>query len=133
MDSPLCGDVRLLALHRCLAAEGLDVPAQVPVGFDLDKYVTQGAFGWGQGDCIRLEAVFSSEAGSHLYETPLSTDQVIETQSDGQLRVVAMVRATQQLTWWLLAFGDAVEVLAPQGLREAIAVKAKGMAARYAT
>ena len=35
--------------------------------------------------------------------------------------VTATVRDTEQLRWWLLAFGDLIEVLAPNLLRSAIA------------
>ena len=68
----------------------------------------------------------------HLQETPLSEDQVIEHMQDVRRQVSATVLETRQLVWWLLGFGDGVEVLAPQELREQIIGKVKRLADRYA-
>jgi len=125
-------DIRLLALHRIQDASLLNSPAVAPDGFDLDTYLSSGAMGWSPNKPIQLVAAFSADAGAHLQETPLSEDQVIEHMPDGRLRVIATVLETQQLLWWLLGFGDSVEVLAPKGLREQIIDKVRRLADRYA-
>lgn len=57
-------------------------------------------------------------AAEHLYETPLSMDQVITPdKQDGWVRVEATIRDTSQLRWWLLGFGEQVQVLRPSSLR----------------
>jgi predicted DNA-binding transcriptional regulator YafY len=126
-------DVRLLALHRMQAAAMQESrPASSPPGFSLDDYLASGILGWNQGGEIRLEVLFEPEAGTHLLESPLSADQASHTEPDGRLRVTATVRQTQQLLWWLLGFGAAVEVLAPASLRNAIGEQLKLAAGRYA-
>ncbi len=65
---------------------------------------------------IELEALFDADAAFHLRETRLSEDQVLTDQPDGRVLVKARVRDTGELRWWLLGFGDAVEVLRPEGL-----------------
>jgi predicted DNA-binding transcriptional regulator YafY len=124
-------DVRILALHRMLSAELHDEPSQRPVEFSLDAYITSGAFGFGGEETITLEAIFMNPAGDHLYETPLSTDQVLEPQANGLLKVTATVVNTEQLRWWLLGFGGRVEVLGPSQLREAIAQSVQSAADIY--
>lgn len=124
-------DVRLLALHRIRSAELLASAAERPHGFDLDVYISGGAFGWGPGQPIHLEAAFTPQAGSHLEETPLAGDQTLDTLPDGRLRITAGVLLTQQLEWWLLGFGDAVEVLAPPALRARMAARLREAARRY--
>lgn len=111
---------RILVLHRVISAELLDLPIQDSAEFDLDSYLANGAFGWGEGELIRLEALFTQGAGNHLYETPLSSDQKISVESDGRLRVVANLPFTKQLQWWLLGFGNGVEVIGPERLRDYI-------------
>ncbi|HKT81842.1 MAG TPA: WYL domain-containing protein [Vicinamibacterales bacterium] len=59
-------------------------------------------------------------------------DQRIGAKVNGRVRLRATVADTPQLRWWLLAFGDAVEVLGPAPLREWFAETTTGMAARYA-
>lgn len=124
-------DVRILALHRFRYAELLGESSQRPAGFSLDGYIASGAFGFGGEETIRLEAVFKNPSGDHLHETPLSVDQVLSTQNDGHLKLTATVVNTEQLRWWLLGFGERVEVVAPAHLREAIAQSAQALADVY--
>jgi predicted DNA-binding transcriptional regulator YafY len=90
-------DVRQFAMHRFQKAEILDEPAQQPPGFDLDEYIAAGAFGFGDGRKIRLEALFSRDAVEHLYETPLSPDQVLRPQNKECIKLIATVPNTLQL------------------------------------
>ena len=111
-------DIRLLAVHRIQSAQGLDKPATTPKNFNLAKYIREGAFGFGESGEIKLLVRFSTTAGEHLRETPLSLDQQIEADLPDWVRVQATVPNTAQLRWWLLGFGNQVEVLAPVSLRE---------------
>jgi predicted DNA-binding transcriptional regulator YafY len=124
-------DIRMLAMHRVKSAEMLEDPANLPNGFDLDDYISSGAFGFGGKETISLEAVFTNPSGNHLYETRLSTDQVITPLDHDRLKVTATVVNTEQLRWWLLGFGERVEVLAPLELRESIAQTATALANLY--
>ena len=105
--------IRLFALQRFNSAELLKSEAIIPTDFNLDNYLETGALGFGQGETIRLKALFTKAVGEHLYESKLSVDQVISEVDDGRLCVEATVKHTQQLVWWLRGFGDAVEVLEP--------------------
>jgi predicted DNA-binding transcriptional regulator YafY len=120
-------DIRTLAMHRMKSAELRDEQAKRPKGFDLDVHIASGAFGFGGEQTVTLEAVFTKQAGDHLYETPLSADQNITALDDGRLRVTAKVVNTEQLRWWLLGFGERVEVVAPSELRKSIAQTAKDL------
>lgn len=124
-------DVRMLAMHRMKSAEMLEDQVNRPDGFDLDAFIASGAFGFGGNETITLEAAFVKPAGDHLYETSLSKNQVITPLDDGRLKVTATVVNTEQLRWWLLGFGERVEVLAPLHLRESIAQTAKSLASIY--
>lgn len=124
-------DVRLLALHRILSAVSLDKPVDYPKDFDLDRYIACGALDFGSGGKIRLEAVFTSDAAEHLHETPLSANQVIRPVGGERVKVTATVHDTPQLSWWLLGFGEQVEVLKPKHLRESLATSAETMSKLY--
>lgn len=124
-------DICMFDLHRFRKAERLEEPVQRPSDFDLDHYIASGAMGFGDGKKIKLEAIFTREAAEHLYETPLSEDQALRPQNKNYTKLIATVANTPQLTWWLLGFGDAVEVLAPSKLRSAIASTALAMSRRY--
>lgn len=126
-------DIRQLALHRIRSAVQTSEPINRPIGFALDAYIDSGAFGILEGDSnLRLVATFDSEAAAHLYETPISKDQTLEKQESGSVKLTATVKDTLELVWWLLAFGDQVEVLAPEKLRKRISSKIKAMSKKYA-
>ncbi|MDQ6958216.1 MAG: WYL domain-containing protein [Mariprofundaceae bacterium] len=124
-------DIRLLALHRIQTAELLDKLSTVPLGFDLDAYIASGELDFALGGGVQLKALFSADAAFHLGERPLSDDQTIAEQDDGRMLVTATVQETSELRWWLLGFGDQVEVLEPFALRDYFAEIASNMASAY--
>lgn len=111
-------DIRMFALHRIQSAQVLGTPAKIPENFGLAEYIRQGAFGFEESGEIKLALRFTTPAAEHLRETPLSVDQLIEPDRLGWVRVVASVPDTAQLRWWLMGFGDQVEVLEPANLRD---------------
>jgi predicted DNA-binding transcriptional regulator YafY len=125
-------DVRTLALHRVQQAELLYEAARAKPGFDLDAYIATGQFGFLTGEPVVLRATFSRAAGEHLYETPLSGDQVLTAGAGGAIALVATVASTRSLVWWLLGFGDGVVVQEPLELREEIRDTVARMAVAYA-
>jgi len=113
-------DPRHYAIHRFLKVEILEDDVSVPDGFDLDDYLEQGSFWYGSANRkIFIELAFEQFTGSHLLETPLSQDQEVIEQP-GKLIIKATVNDSQQLRWWILGFGEKVEVLQPDTLREEI-------------
>lgn len=126
-------DVRLYPLHRFERAVGEDGPRREPPGFDLQKYLAEQnglGFATGRGD-IRIRLLFRDHSGDHLLETPLSNDQVTKECGEGELEVVATIPETSQVVWWILGFGEYVEVLEPAALREQVGRSAEGVVARY--
>ena len=111
-------DVMLLVLHRMRSPRLLEKPVTKPAGFTLREYVASGELQFQeQPGTIKLVALFDSYASAHLIETPLSSDQRVKVTRDDRRRVEATVQDTQQLRWWLLSFGDNVEVVKPKWLR----------------
>jgi predicted DNA-binding transcriptional regulator YafY len=125
------GDTLQLVLHRMHEVELLDEAAIQPEGFSLQAYIQASHFDYPADGQIRLEALFEPAAAQHLAETPLSDDQQSHLMADGRVRIRATVMDTQQLRWWLLGFGDQVEVAAPAPLRATFAAIARRNAERY--
>ncbi len=109
-------DIRQLAMHRIRGAALTDAQVTAPKQFDLDRYIAEGEFHYPVGPMIRLEAKFNRGAAAHLYESPLSDDQVITDLDENNVLVTGSVRDTEQLHWWLMGFGGLVRVLKPKGL-----------------
>ena len=124
-------DIRTLALHRVSSAKKLDTPARIPPDFNLRQFIGQGAFDIIEdGQLMKLEVRFAPEAAQHLLETPLSKDQEF-IQEDESVLIKATVANTQQLRWWLRAFGEQIEVIQPRDLRREFSRTAKAMRRRY--
>jgi predicted DNA-binding transcriptional regulator YafY len=125
--------VKTLALHRVRQADMLYEPARRPPGFDIDRFIASGEFGFRTGAPIVLRATFKRAIGEHLYETPLSPDQMLEAREDGTLALTATVAATRTLVFWLTGFGPNVVVHEPAELRAEMKEIAMEMAAVYSS
>ncbi len=124
-------DIRLMTLHRMSDAEKMDVPVSVPKGFDLDAYIAAGELDFVEGGEVHLKAKVSREVAYHLEERPLHPDQSLTEQGEGEWLLEASVQDTSELRWWLLGFGDNVEVLQPVDLRDYFSDVAQRMYSLY--
>ena len=109
-------DIKHLPLHRFSEVTVLKQERRVPEGFDLDRYLYESrAFDIPDpsGHIVQLVVRFNEDAAYHLYESPLSDDQVIQPDGEGWVRLTATVLNTEQLWWWLRGFGDQIEVIQP--------------------
>ncbi len=120
---------RHLALHRFKHCDLLDKDVVISADFNLDEYLAAGSFEYGknENETIKLKVLFSDRVGHHLLEIPLSEDQKTSEFGDDQLQVEATVKNSAQIRWWLLGFGDVVEVLEPKELREEFAEIAENL------
>jgi predicted DNA-binding transcriptional regulator YafY len=123
--------LRKFAMHRIQSVIALDEPVKIPSGFSIDEVIASGEFGFGDGKQIKLEAVFHHGVGDHLFETPISADQILTDLGDGKVKLNATVANTQQLIWWLLGLGDGVEVAKPLALRKKMVDEIDKMSQRY--
>jgi predicted DNA-binding transcriptional regulator YafY len=126
-------DLKQCALHRFTSAQLTDDPVQPLKGFSLKRYIEEeGAFGYPVSNrSIALKARFESKAAHHLNEASLADDQQLQADGDCHTILTATVPDSQEIRWWLLGFGDQVEVLAPKSLREEFAETTRKLAAYY--
>lgn len=111
-------DLRLMTLHRMSQAEKMDVPSTVPTGFDLDAYIAAGQLDFSEGGEIQLKMRVGAQVAYHLAERPLDEAQTLTEETEGTWLLQTTVQDSGELRWWLLGFGDQVEVLEPSALRE---------------
>lgn len=127
-------DIKQFALHRFESAEVTKDDAMEYFGFDLQKYIKQGQFEYliEEEKTIKLKLVVSEQIAFHLTESPLAENQTIKPEKDtGRLILRAEVKNTQQLRWWLMSFGDGVEVISPNSLREEFKKTTRALMNKY--
>lgn len=126
-------NIRQLVLNCIVAAQVTETPSRAVAGFDLDRYIAEGGFGWqlDGGAPIRLVARFDRAVASPFVERPLDRNQRVVDIDDNNVELVATVPDTQELRRWLLDFGAHAEVLAPASLRDELKAVIAGMGRRY--
>lgn len=117
---PWAQDVTLMALQRFSAVRQTERKIRPPRDFDLDQFIESGALGFGDTSVQAVHVRFYAGAGAHLEETPIHADQILKIRDNGEIDLRVTVPVTEQFKWWLLGFGDRVEVLAPNALRQEI-------------
>ncbi len=124
------GDARHYALHRIKTALRINEAAKRVVNFDLDSYAEETFRYPVSPSLVPLKLRMDAKAAYHLAERPLSDDQLLSISED-VAEISATVADTDELRWWLLGFGEQVEVLGPKKLRDEIRRRVRAAAAQY--
>lgn len=131
---PDFGSPYLLALHRMLSAQimlGYSCPADTAKRFDDYVNRDQELSFPHETSTIELKFAMTRRIALHLLERQLSNDQKVVEEDEDNIIFTATVVHNQELEWWLLGFGDDVEVLEPPELREFMAIHAANLANYY--
>lgn len=124
--------IKQFALHRFVKAEMAKTQSRVPSGFSMDNYLQDHAFDYPRtAGTMLLKARFSKYAINNLMESPLSRDQEVICENGNSSLLTATVRDTQQLRCWLMGFGDQVEILEPEALREEFRIVSRNLYTIY--
>jgi predicted DNA-binding transcriptional regulator YafY len=125
-------DLRQFALHRIHHAECLDTSARAYDDFKIDSYIRQDLNTTAPIEQVELVADVSPQIAWLLGETPLSSQQSLETlaNSDWQ-RLRAIVPNDQETRWWVFGLGENVRVWEPQHWATEIKERAAQISAIY--
>lgn len=116
------GAIRLFRSDAIASAVVTGEPFVRDADFDLQNFANR-AFGAFQTDSEYGEVVwrFAPEAVRQAREFEFHPGQVFEDQPDGSLIVRFKAAGHLEMCWYLYAWGDKVEVLAPEVLRNMVA------------
>ena len=124
--------IRHLPLHRFKTAKANGETSIEPENFDIDDYLEKESLSFLRTEKkLKIELLFKGNAGFHLTETPVSKDQQYKEEKNGKIRISGTVADTEQLRWWILGFGENVEVIKPKILRDEISNRIKLVSAIY--
>jgi predicted DNA-binding transcriptional regulator YafY len=123
---------RTFHLGRILSAETLDEHFSVPRGFTIERYLGNA---WHmipeKGPDSEVVVRFSKLVAKNVAEVHWHKTQRLVWRNDGSLDFHATVSGINEISWWILGYGDQAEVLAPAELRQKIAERVRRMAATY--
>lgn len=110
--------IRTFKIERIQSIELLDEQYRVPDKFDANEYLGSS---WGivaEGKVKTIKLRFAPNIARIVEETIWHPSQIVERQSDGSVIMTLRITDTIELHSWLLGWGEKVEVLEPEELRQ---------------
>jgi len=92
-----------------------------PTDVDLDDYFGQAWNMIPEGQIHDVHLRFSSKVAGNVAEVQWHNSQHVEWRDDGTIDFHVSVDGLGEITWWILGYGDQVEVVRPKELRQRIA------------
>lgn len=127
----LRNEVRTFGVDRIRNLRVLDDHFKYPKDWDLEEYLKRG---WAlQADAEPEEVVlrFDKSIAPWIIDCKFHPLQKMTRQRDGSVLFKVTVAGVAEIQHWVLSFGDKVEVLSPDSLRDAVAAASRRMAAMY--
>ncbi len=130
--SSLHRTTRTFNVGRILDLEVLDASFQIPRGFSIERYLRNA---WHlipePGPDQKVAIRFEKMVAQNVAEVAWHKTQEVTFNDDGTLEFQATVSGLNEISWWILGYGDQAEVLRPAKLRRMVAERAKRTAQRY--
>jgi predicted DNA-binding transcriptional regulator YafY len=120
-----------LALHRMQQSMVLSTKARRLSGFRLEDYARESLFDLNRSGAVKLHLKVRGRLARYLVENKLGPDQTMTDLEDGWSEVRVTANDASPLRWWLLSWGDKVEVLGPAPLRREFGKIFKELASNY--
>jgi proteasome accessory factor B len=95
--------------------------------FDLAEYIGCAWSMVPEGKMYHVRLRFAPKVANNVAEVQWHKTQKVARNPDGSAIVDFRVDGLSEITWWILGYGDQVEVLSPAELRETIANIARKM------
>lgn len=114
------GDPRTWRLDRLSEVAVLDRPAAPPVDFSLAAYVDR-SFGIYQDEVEAVRLRVRPHGAEEALGWRFHSTQEITPQSDGAVLITFRASGMRELAWHLFSWGDKVEILGPQRLKDIMA------------
>ncbi len=116
----LRNDVRMFAVDRILSMTVTNHPCQMPLGFDVEKFVGTALVVMIGGKQIEVELRFDRKTSAWAKDRVWHPSQKATVDRKGCLTLVLQVADTPELVGWILSFGPGVRVLRPDFRRHRV-------------
>lgn len=116
-------------LHKCIRTFKLNRIREIQLldkcfiggeNFDLDDYLGRAWSMIPEGRLYNIKLKFSKKVAHNVAEVRWHSTQKVDYQNDGSAIVEFRVDGLGEITWWILGYGDQVQVLAPKALQSRI-------------
>ena len=125
--SSLHNSIRTFKLNRI---KHLQISDKCFVGgedFDLYDYLGKAWSMIPEGRIYNIKLQFLPKVADNVTEVQWHSTQKVTRNSDGSATIEFRVDGLGEITWWILGYGDQVQVLAPKALRDRVVKTAKNV------
>ncbi len=119
---------RTFKLNRIKGLQLLDKCFTQTRHFDIADYIGQAWSMIPEGKIYSIKLRFTPKVAKNVAEVRWHSSQQAAWNKDGSLTVQFRIDGLGEISWWILGYGDQVEVLSPASLRKKIADTAKKIA-----
>jgi len=107
---------------------------EIPDDFDPDAWLANSWGIWSSDSTppVRIRLRFDASVAHRVREAVWHRSQELSELADGGVELAVTVAGIIEIRNWILSWGEAVEVLEPPALRDAVADAVRAAAARYA-
>jgi len=95
--------------------------------FDLDEYLGRAWSMMPEGQIYNIKLRFLPKVAHNVTEVQWHSTQKAAHNSDGSATMEFRIDGLGEISWWILGYGDQVQVLAPKALRKRVVEMAKNM------
>ncbi len=121
--------VRTFKLNRIKHLEILDRRFVNDKQFDTHEYLGRAWSMMPEGRIYNIKLRFLPKVAKNVAEVHWHSTQKVQRNQDGSVTVEFRVDGLNEISWWILGYGDQVEVLAPMALRKRIIAAGQKMVA----
>jgi proteasome accessory factor B len=95
--------------------------------FDVYDYLGRAWSMIPEGRLYNIKLRFLPKVAHNVAEVQWHSTQKVTYNNDGSATIEFLVDGLNEITWWILGYGDQVQVLAPKALRKRVLETAKNM------
>ncbi len=126
--SGLHKSIRTFKLNRIRELKTLSQHFVDDEDFDLSEYLGRAWSMIPEGRIYNVKLRFLPKVAENVAEVQWHSTQKVTHNSDGSVTMEFRVDGLGEITWWILGYGDQVQVLRPKRLRQKIVETARNMA-----
>jgi len=112
--------VRAFKLNRILELHVLDKCFTEEKEFDIQEHLGRAWSMLPEGRLYHVKLRFLPEAANDVAEVQWHSTQTVVFEDDGSATVEFRIDGLREIIWWILSYGDRVQVLSPEVLRRKI-------------
>ena len=123
----LDNSIRTFELNRIRELEITEKCFLIDGDFDVSEYLGRAWSMVPEGRIYHVKLHFLPQVANNIAEVKWHRTQKVTFNGDGSAIVEFRVDGLNEITWWILGYGDQVQVLTPKALRKRVLEVAKNM------